>query len=267
MTPSVIPVILAGVCAFLTLFAPQPLLPMLGDIFHAGKVMISLTVTATTLGVALAAPVMGQVADRVGRRRVIVASAATLGIATLLTATSTSLGALLVWRFVQGVATPGVFSVTTAYVHDQWPAEKAAAAISAYVSGTVVGGFLGRVISGFAAEHLGWQSAFIVLGCINLGIAGYLAFSLRADHPSTPTQMSHAMAGHLRNPQLVAAYTVGSCVLFSQTAMFTYVAFHLAAPPFSLSAGLIGSIFVVYLIGAVRHAASRADASGTEGTG
>jgi predicted MFS family arabinose efflux permease len=250
VTPSVIPVILAGVCAFLTLFAPQPLLPMLGEIFHASKVMISLMVTATTAGVALAAPAVGQIADRIGRKRVIVACASMLGIATLLTATSTSLGALLFWRFVQGIATPGVFSVTTAYVHDQWPATKAASAISAYVSGTVVGGFLGRVISGFAAEHLGWRSAFIALGCINLAIAAYLMLSLRADHASRPARMGHAIAEHLRNPQLLAAYCVGACVLFTQTAMFTYVAFHLAAPPFSLSAGLIGSIFVVYLIGA-----------------
>jgi predicted MFS family arabinose efflux permease len=250
VNPSVIPVILAGVCAFLTLFAPQPLLPMLAGIFHASKVMISLMVTATTVGVALAAPVMGQIADRVGRKHVIVASATTLGIATLLTATATSLGALLFWRFVQGVATPGVFSVTTAYVHDQWPAGKAASAISAYVSGTVVGGFLGRVISGFAAEHLGWQWAFIVLGCINLAIGAYLGLSLRSDHGAAPARMGRAMIEHLHNPQLMAAYSVGSCVLFTQTAMFTYVAFHLAAPPFSLSAGLIGSIFVVYLIGA-----------------
>ena len=116
---------------------------------------------------------MGRIADRAGRKRVIVFSAATLGIATLLTATSTSLGALLFWRFVQGVATPGVFSVTTAYVHDEWPAARAASAISAYVSGTIVGGFSGRLIAGFTAEHFswriaGWRWAFIVLGCISL---------------------------------------------------------------------------------------------------
>ena len=112
------------------------------------------------IGVALAAPVMGRIADRVGRKRVIVLSAATLGIATLLTATSAGLGALLFWRFMQGVATPGVFSVTTAYVHDEWPAGRAASAISAYVSGTIVGGFSGRAIAGFTAEHLGWRWAF-----------------------------------------------------------------------------------------------------------
>ena len=50
MNPSVVPVVLAGVCAFLTLFAPQPLLPMLAEIFHASKVMISLMVTAIDRG-------------------------------------------------------------------------------------------------------------------------------------------------------------------------------------------------------------------------
>ncbi len=254
MNPSVVPVVLAGFCAFLTLFAPQPMLPMLAGIFHASKVMISLTVTASTLGVTLAAPVMGRIADRVGRRRVIVLSAATLGIATLLTATATGLSALLFWRFMQGVATPGVFSVTTAYVHDEWPAGRAASAISAYVSGTVVGGFSGRAIAGFTAEHLGWQWAFILLGCISLSIAMYLAAYLPAErkfgHPAAQTRMMEALVEHLQNRQLVAAYSVGSCVLFSLTALFTYVTFHLAAPPYSLSAGALGSIFVVYLVGA-----------------
>jgi MFS transporter, YNFM family, putative membrane transport protein len=228
---------------------------MLAGVFHASKVMISLMVTASTLGVALAAPLVGQIADRVGRKPIIVLSASTLGIATLLTATSTSLGALLFWRFIQGVATPGVFSVTTAYVHDEWPAGQVASAISAYVSGTIVGGFSGRVIAGFTAERWGWHWAFILLGCISLAIAAYLWICLPAERgfalPATPTRLIDGLFDHLRNKQLVAAYGIGSCVLFSLTALFTYVTFHLAAPPFSLGPGYIGSIFVVYLVGAV----------------
>ena len=124
--PSVVPVVIAGICAFITLFSPQPILPLLAEVFHAGKVMVSVMVTASTIGVALSAPLMGQLADRMGRRRVIIASAMTLAIATLLAATATTLPMLFFWRFVQGVATPGVFSVTTAYVHDEWPATRAA---------------------------------------------------------------------------------------------------------------------------------------------
>jgi YNFM family putative membrane transporter len=254
VNPSVLPVVLAGFCAFLTLFAPQPILPLLADVFHTSNVMISLMVTASTLGVAMAAPLIGQMADRVGRKRVIVLSAATLGVATLLTATSTNLSALLFWRFIQGVATPGVFSVTTAYVHDEWPPARAASAISAYVSGTIVGGFSGRVIAGFAAGRFGWRWAFIALGCISLSIAAYLWARLPPARkfalPKTPVPLIEGLAEHLRNKPLVAAYLVGSCVLFSITALFTYVAFHLAAPPFSLGPGPLGSIFAVYLVGA-----------------
>jgi YNFM family putative membrane transporter len=247
---SVLPVVLAGFCAFLPLYAPQPILPELAEIFHASKVMISLIITASTLGVALAAPAIGRIADRIGRKRVIVLSALTMGAATLLSATSGTLHLLLFWRFIQGVATPGVFSVTTAYVHDEWPPGRAASAISAYVSGTVIGGFSGRLIAGFAAEHWGWHWAFILLGLISIVIAGYLAMFLPEESKFVRLISIESPLEHLRNPRLLAAYTIGFCVLFTQIAMFTYVTFHLAAPPFLLSPGLLGSIFVVYLVGA-----------------
>jgi len=173
----------------------------------------------------------------------------------LLTSTAANLSSLFFWRFVQGVVTPGVFSVTTAYVHDEWPVGRTASVISAYVSGTIVGGFGGRLIAGFIAEHWAWQWAFIVLGSINLAVAAYLAASLRAGVNLTrhapPVRAIDPLLRHLGNRNLLAAYGVGSCVLFSLTSLFTYVTFHLAAPPFSLGPASLGSIFVVYLAGAL----------------
>jgi len=55
----------------------------------------------------------------------------------------------------------------------------------------------------------------------------------------------------LRNRRLVATCAVGFCVLFTQVAMFTYVTFHVAAPPYSLSTIALGWLFSVYLVGAV----------------
>lgn len=58
--------------------------------------------------------------------------------------------------------------------------------------------------------------------------------------------------GHLfRNRRLIATCGVGFSVLFTQVAMFTYVTFHLAAPPYRLSTVALGWLFVVYLVGAV----------------
>src|SRR6266545_279720 len=59
------------------------------------------------------------------------------------------------------------------------------------------------------------------------------------------------MLRHLRNPQLVATYAIGFGVLFNFIAIFTFVSFHLAAPPYGFSPTLLGAVFVTYLAGSV----------------
>jgi len=112
------PVVLAGVAAFLNLYSTQPLLPLLRDIFGASKLEAGLTITAPTVAVGIFAPFIGRLADRLGLRRVIVLSAWMLTAATALAATSQTLHQLIVWRFVQGVATPGIFASAVAYIHE-----------------------------------------------------------------------------------------------------------------------------------------------------
>jgi len=247
--------VLAGATAFLDLYATQPLLPFLARTFEATTLEVSLTITAGTLGVALAAPIVGRFADRVGRKSVIVGAAVGLAAATFLAATSTSLWQLIAWRFVQGVFTPGVFAITIAYIHEQWPPSRAGAATAAYVSGTVIGGFGGRLIAGVVAADASWRTSFLVLGAINLAAAWLLSAKLPPDQRSALAPHEHsrigAVLGLLRNPQLVSAYIVGFGVLFSLVAMFTYVTFLLAAPPHLFSTVALGSVFFVYLVGAI----------------
>src|SRR5262245_40425169 len=70
----VLAVALAGFSTFLGLYATQPLLGHFQQVFHASKAEVGLTVSASTAAVALFAPLVGLLADRTGRRRVIVAS-------------------------------------------------------------------------------------------------------------------------------------------------------------------------------------------------
>ncbi|MGH6995327.1 MAG: MFS transporter, partial [Stellaceae bacterium] len=64
-----------------------------------------------------------------------------------------------------------------------------------------------------------------------------------------PTHALRHIVNHVLDPRLDAIFAVGFGVLFSFVATFTYVNFHLAAPPFDLSAAALGTIFVVYLVG------------------
>jgi predicted MFS family arabinose efflux permease len=210
-------------------------------------------VTASTLAVAMAAPFAGVVADRFGRKRVIVPAAFLLAVPTLLAATANSYAQLLFWRFLQGVFTPGIFAVIIAYINEEWEMG-AGAATAAYVTGTVLGGFSGRAVSALVASHANWRWAFVALGTMNLLGALAIRAWLPAGRRFTRARGGfggHAMLRHLRNPRLVATYAVGFCVMFSLLGTFTYINFYLAAPPFGLSTSALGLLFVVYLLGAI----------------
>lgn len=250
------PFILAGFTAFLSLYATQPLLPLFERVFGADHFTSSLTVTATTIGVALAAPLVGRIADVVGKRRVIVSAAVLLASTTLLAATSGSLHQVIAWRFAQGLVTPGVFAVAVAYIHDRWEGARAATTTAAYVTGTVVGGFIGRVAGGQAASVWGWRASFVAVGTMSLCCALVLALTLPHDRASGGIETGRRAEGsglfaRLTSRPLLGTYAAGFCVLFTQIAMFTYVTFHLAAPPFLLSTAALGWLFAVYLAGAV----------------
>jgi MFS family permease len=250
---STTPVVVAGFTAFLDLYATQPLLPELARAFHASRFVVSLTITAPTIAVAVAAPFVGRLADRIGLRRTIVGSAFALAAATALAATARDLRELVAWRFVQGIASPGIFSIVIAYIHSEWPAQRAGRVTAAYVGGTVIGGFTGRALMAVLTESFGWQAGFLALATLNLIAAAALSRTLASEQQSRERERDLVATAvlHFGNSQLVAAYAAGFCILCAQIATFTYVTFHLAAPPYQLSTAALGWIFVTYLVGAV----------------
>src|SRR5258705_12599657 len=88
-----------GFCAFFNLYGPQSLLPSLAREFDASPAQVSLTVTATTLAIALSAPFAGAVADVLGRKRVIAAAMVLATFPLVMIALAPSLHALVFWRF------------------------------------------------------------------------------------------------------------------------------------------------------------------------
>jgi YNFM family putative membrane transporter len=244
---------LGGYCAFINLYSPQAILPMLASDFGAGAAQISAIITASTLAVALTAPFTGAVADVLGRKRVIVIALIVLSIPTAMFALSPTLNAMVFWRFVLGLALPPVFAVIIAYIGDEWPPHEAAAAAGIYTSGASLGGFSGRFITGLVSDAAGWRAAFLVLAAMTV-VGAFVVMALlprekkfiRSDGLiASGRQMLH----HLRNPQLVATYAVGFGVLFNFIVTFTFLSFRLAEQPYNLSASWLGALFLTYLVG------------------
>lgn len=246
-------VILCGLSSFLDLWATQSLLPMLAQRLDATPVAVSFTVSMPPLAVALVAPWTGVIADVFGRKRIIVAAMFALIVPTVMVGFSTTLGAIVFWRFCQGLFVPPIFAGTVAYIADEFPPDEATGATGLYTAAGVFGGFLSRFLTALLAEHLGWRGAFLGLALLTTGFAVGVALLMPKERSfaSAPSLMGSAaeMLQHFRNKRLVATYSVGFCVLFTLITIFTFIAFRLAAPPFLLSTAALGSLFVTYLAG------------------
>lgn len=242
----------AGFAAFVNLYSPQALLPRLASEFHVGAGEISALMTAGTAAIALSAPFSGALADVTGRKRLITAAMFAVVAPTLIMTFAGSVPQLTFWRFVQGLLLPPIFAVAVAYIGDEWPPSDVARVAGIYISGSSIGGFCGRFIPGLLTDVIGWRAAIQVMALITLIAAIIVAATLRPERNFVRSgglvSSLAQMVQHFRNRRLVATYAIGFGVLFNFIATFTYVNFHLAAPPYLFSPTLLGALFLTYLV-------------------
>jgi MFS transporter, YNFM family, putative membrane transport protein len=243
----------AGFSAFINLYSPQALLPELGREFGVTASEISSLMTAGTAAIALTAPFTGALADVLGRKRLISAAMFAAVVPTVIMAMVSSVPELAFWRFVQGMLLPPIFTVAVAYIGDEWPAHDVARIAGLYISGSSVGGFCGRFFTGAIADLFGWRASFAFIAVVTLAAAMLVALMLTPERSFVRSGGLGAsllqMLRHFRDPRLVATYAIGFGVLFNFIATFTYVSFHLAAPPYLFSSTLLGALFFTYLAG------------------
>jgi predicted MFS family arabinose efflux permease len=190
-----------------------------------------------------------------GRKRIIAAAMFAVVVPSVLVALAPDVPTLIVWRFVQGLLLPPIFAVTIAYLGDEFPPAEIASVAGIYTAGASLGGFCGRFIPGILADLAGWRAALFAVAAITLAGAVAIALLMPRERKFVRSEglaaSARQMLRHLRNPQLVATYAVGFGVLFNFIATFTYVSFHLAAPPYNFSSTMLGAVFVTYLVGSV----------------
>ncbi len=248
-------VFLCGAFAFLDLYCVQPLLPLFAQVFHATATRVGFTISAATLGVAISAALLAAFGEQLDRKRTIVVYMVMLALCTLLTSTAHSLTTLAMWRLVQGLVSPGIFTITIAYITEEWPALLVPRVMSVYVAGTVFGGFVGRLLGGAVAQHFGWRSVFWSLGisglCGALATVRLLPPARAAKQRPFPGSRFAPMMQNLHNKRLLATFLIGFCMLFTLVSTFSFITFYLSASPFRLTSAELGYLFAVYLAGLV----------------
>jgi predicted MFS family arabinose efflux permease len=153
-------------------------------------------------------------------------------------------------RVAQGVFMASAFTLTMAYLAEQYSSREVASALAAYVTGNVACNLFGRLMSASLASSFGLEATFYVFAALNLAGAVLVFFTLQKMAPMNGMMSKSPLAAwatHFRNPSLRAAFILGFLILFVFLATFTYVNFVLAREPLSLSPMTLGLVYFVFL--------------------
>ncbi|MES4901134.1 MULTISPECIES: MFS transporter [unclassified Streptomyces] len=251
----------AGLATFALLFSTQALLPAISADLHVQPDQASWTVSAATLALALAVLPLSALSERFGRRAMMTGSLAVAVAVGLAVPFAPDLGWLIALRAVQGAAIAGIPASAMAYLSEEVRPSSLIGAIGLFVAGNSFGGMTGRLLTGWVADGWGWRVSLATVGVLSLVCA--IAFRLllpKARHftPSavSPRALARTVGGHLSDPLLRRLYAIGALFMTVFGGVYTVIGYRLVAEPFNLSQSLVGSIFLIYLVGTASSAAA-----------
>lgn len=203
-----------GPAVFAGALATRATDPVVADIaadFGTTAAQVALLGTAYTLPFALVQPILGPVADAIGKRRVVTVCVGLLCLMLALCAVAASLGWLMAFRAFSGAAAGGMMPLTLAIMGDAVPLKDRQVALSRMLVFGISGQIAGGAIAGPVAAVAGWRGmlVFCTVAAV-IGLAALLA-AARSAAPEAVTRYDPVVAAKryrtiLRNPQAIPLY-------------------------------------------------------------
>ncbi len=158
-------------------------LPHMQASLGATQESINWVLTSYIIASAIALPMSGWLADRVGRKRLLVISVVGFTTASVLCAMATSLIEMVGFRAIQGVSGAFIVPLAQATLFDINPREKHGQAMALFGGGVMIGPILGPVLGGWLTDSYNWRWVFLV----NLPVGVLCFFLMTAFMPKTDT--------------------------------------------------------------------------------
>ena len=244
-------IVFALVSASVTnIYVTQPVLPVLQSEFSADMVLVSFSVSAVILGIAISNLPFGFLADRLPIQPLILTGGVLVAVGGLVCAVTKDLWVLIGARFLQGIFIPALTTCLAAYLAKTLPVARLNVVMGSYVSATVLGGLCGRLLGGWIHPPLHWRYAFVSASALTL-MATFIAVR-GLPRTSSETGQQHNSIGYfelMKRWDLLRLYlcATGSFAIFSS--VFNYLPYRLAAQPFGFSTEMTTLLYLVYVIG------------------
>src|SRR5690348_14232202 len=137
-------------------------LPHMQASLSATQDTINWVLTSYIVASAIALPISGWLADRAGRKRLLLISVVVFTAASVACATATSLGEMVLFRALQGVGGAFIVPLAQATLFDINPREKHGQAMALFGGGVMIGPILGPVLGGWLTDNYNWRWVFLV---------------------------------------------------------------------------------------------------------
>ena len=157
-----ISVILASFLTALDQTIANVALPHIGGELSATREQISWVLTSYIVGAAIMIPLSGWLADRYGRKKILIVSVIAFTVSSALCGIAQSLGQIVLFRLLQGLAGAALVPQSQAVLLDINPPERHGRAMAAWVMAVVFGPAVGPVLGGWLTDDYSWRWVFFI---------------------------------------------------------------------------------------------------------
>jgi DHA1 family bicyclomycin/chloramphenicol resistance-like MFS transporter len=204
-----------------------PALPALAADLHAAMAPVQLTMSALILAFGLAQLVWGPVADRIGRRPVLLLGLALYVVASVAAAAADQVMAVVAWRALQGAAMSAAVVCARAMVRDLYEPHEGAMVMARALTGLGLLAIVSPAIGGALVADLGWRAAVAAMGVVGAALGLFIALRLPETARFQRPEATHwrpllrQMAATLGHPGFRAWTALVAC---SYAGLFTFLA-------------------------------------------
>ncbi|MDJ0859051.1 MAG: multidrug effflux MFS transporter [Dinoroseobacter sp.] len=239
--PHLITLVLVAGLAAMSMNVFLPSLPGMAAYFGTDYAVMQLSVSAYLMAVAVLQLIVGPLADRFGRRRVLLWSTGLFAVATLGTLMAPTAELFLIFRMMQAVVAAGLVLSRT-IVRDLFDTDEAASMIGYVTMGMALVPLIAPGLGGMLDQAFGWRAPFSLLLVCAIAMVALLYFDLG----ETARRTSASFAEQMRDtPELLRArrfWGYVACAAFCSGAFFAFLggAPYLGSEHFGLAPGELG---------------------------